>query len=258
VRSSLVLPFAAGIIALTAFATWAFELDRQALWKVVGACVADSRLTGAPFPCLKVDLADGEERGYVVLRAPFDQDTILAPTRKIAGVEDPFLQSSETPNYFADAWEAWSKLNGDKGGPAGRRFALVVNSAVARSQDQLHIHMGCLTPLARHAIEAAAPRLPVGQWAPIGTLIPHQPFWAFLTGTSDLRRLNPFRLAAEGLGNKVSDLALLTIVVASVRVADADEFVILASYVGAPHSWWPVGADNLLRARCSQRPPPEA
>jgi CDP-diacylglycerol pyrophosphatase len=59
--------FAAGVIALTAFATWAFALDRQALWSVVNACVADHKLTGAPFPCLKVDLAGGEERGHLVL-----------------------------------------------------------------------------------------------------------------------------------------------------------------------------------------------
>ena len=88
-------------------------------WSVVNACVADHKLTGAPFPCLKVDLAGGEERGYVVLYAPFEHDTILAPTRKIVGVEDPFLQSSAAPNYFADAWEAWSSLNGERGGIAG-------------------------------------------------------------------------------------------------------------------------------------------
>ena len=33
-------------------------------------------------------------------------DTILAPTRRITGVEDPFLQSPEAPNYFDAAWRA--------------------------------------------------------------------------------------------------------------------------------------------------------
>jgi CDP-diacylglycerol pyrophosphatase len=203
VRRSWMLGFAAGVIALTAFATWAFALDRQALWSVVNACVADHKLTGASFPCLEVDLAGDEERGYVVLNAPFEQDTILAPTRKIVGVEDPFLQSGAAPNYFADAWEAWSNLNGERTGSLNRRFALVVNSAVARSQDQLHIHMGCLAPSARSALDAAVPGLAVGEWSPIGLLVPHQPFWAFRTGTSDLRRLDPFRLTAEGLADRV-------------------------------------------------------
>ena len=255
-RRSWMFAFAAGVIALTGFATWAFALDRQALWSVVNACVADHKLSGAPFPCLKVDLAGGEERGYVVLRAPFGRDTILAPTRKIVGVEDPVLQSGAAAYYFADAWEAGSKLNGERGGPPDRRFALVVNSAVARAQDQLHIHMGCLAPSARSALDAAAVRLAIGEWSPIGPLVPHQPFWAFRTGTADLGRLDPFRLAAEGFADRVRSLALLTIVVASVYVDGADEFVVLASYAGAPHAWWPVAADNLLLARCPSGPRP--
>jgi CDP-diacylglycerol pyrophosphatase len=251
-RRSWTVALAAGGIVLTAFSTGASSLDRQALWPVVNACVADHKLTGAPFPCLKVDLADGEERGYVVLRTPFEQDTILAPTRKIVGVEDPFLQSRDAPNYFADAWEAWSKLNGERGGPPDHRFALVVNSAVTRSQDQLHIHMGCLAPTARSALDAGAARLAVGEWSPIGLLLRHQPFWAFRTGSSDLARVDPFRLAAEGFADWVPNLAHLTVAVASVRIADADEFVVLASYAGAP--WWPVGADFLARCPSGPRP----
>lgn len=247
VRRSWVFGFAVCVVALTAFATWAFALDRRALWSVVNVCVADHKLTGAPFPCLKVNLAGGEDRGYVVLYAPFVHDTILSPTRKIVGVEDPFLRSGAAPNYFA---EAWSNLEGGRGESPDPRFALVVNSAVARSQDQLHIHMGCLSPLARSALDAAALKLAVGQWSPIGFLVPHQPFWAFRTGTADLRRLDPFRLAAEGFVGRVHNLALLTVMVASARFDGADEFVVLASYAGAPHAWWPVGADDLLLTRC--------
>lgn len=256
-RRSWVFGFAACVVALTAFATWAFALDRQALWAVVNVCVADQKLTGAPFPCLKVNLAGGEDRGYVVLYAPFVDATILAPTRKIVGVEDPFLQSGAAPNYFADAWKAWSDLNGERGESPDRRFALVVNSAVIRSQDQLHIHMGCLAPSARSALDAAARRLAVGEWSQIGFLVPHQPFWAFWTGTADLSRLSPFRIAAEGFADRIHSLALLTIVVASARFDGADEFVILASYAGAPHAWWPVGAENLLLARCPSGPRPD-
>jgi hypothetical protein len=63
------------------------------LWQVERACVADFKLTGTPFPCLEVDRSGGEERGNVVLRPPLLDDTILAPMRKITGIEDPFLQS---------------------------------------------------------------------------------------------------------------------------------------------------------------------
>ena len=57
-------------LCLTAATAFAIGLDRLALWQVVRACVADFKLTGAPFPCLEVDLSGGEARGDVVLRSP--------------------------------------------------------------------------------------------------------------------------------------------------------------------------------------------
>ncbi len=42
----------------------------------------------------------------------------------------------------------------------------------------------------------------------------------------------------------------MMIMVAGVRVEGDDEFLILASYAGAPHAWWPVGADSLLGRKC--------
>jgi len=66
--------------------------ERETLWQVVRTCLANYTLTGASFPCLEVNLANGVEQGYVVLRPPFGKpDTILAPTRKIVGIEDPWL-----------------------------------------------------------------------------------------------------------------------------------------------------------------------
>jgi CDP-diacylglycerol pyrophosphatase len=96
----------AALTVSAAFATFAIGLDRMALWRVVRACVADYKLTGRPFPCLEVDLSGGEELGNVVLRPPLLDDTILASTRRITGIEDPFLQSPEAPNYFDAAWRA--------------------------------------------------------------------------------------------------------------------------------------------------------
>ena len=85
------------------------------LWQVVRACVADYKLTGTPFPCLEVDLSGGEERGTVVLRPPLLEDTVLAPTRLITGIEDPFLRSPEAPNYFDAAWRARTFLKDEDG-----------------------------------------------------------------------------------------------------------------------------------------------
>jgi CDP-diacylglycerol pyrophosphatase len=246
------------VTASAAFAAYAMELHRMALWQVVRACVADYKLTGAPFPCLEVNLAGGEERGDVVVRAPLLDDTVLSPTRRIIGLEDPFLQSPEAPNYFEAAWRARSFLR-DAAGEVPERdaTALFVNSAIVRTQDQLHIHVGCLLPYARRTLAAAAPKVPMGEWAQIGPVVPHTMFWAYRIPGADLANVNPFRLAAEELGPKTKRPGDLTVVVVGARVDNDDQFLILASYAKAPHAWWPVGAANILEscARVGPRRP---
>ena len=234
-----------------AFAAYATGLHRMALWQVVRACVADHKLTGAPFPCLKVNIASGEARGNVVLRAPLLHETVLVPTRRITGVEDPFLQSPEAPNYFDAAWRARSFLKtADGRAPERDDIALIVNSIIVRGQDQLHIHIGCLLPDARRSLAAAAPKIPMREWARIGAVVPHTMFWGYRIRGTDLADLEPFRLVAEAFDGRVKNCGDLTVMVAGVRVEGDDEFLILASYAHAPGAWWPVGSDDLLRGAC--------
>ena len=123
-----------------------------------------------------------------------------------------------------------------------------MNSAIVRIQDQLHIHVGCLLPYSRRALVAVAPKVPMGEWAQIGPVIPHTMFWAYRIPGTELASVNPFRLAAKVVAGKTKGPGDLTVGVAGVRVAGDDEFLILASYAKAPHAWWPVGADDLLGA----------
>jgi CDP-diacylglycerol pyrophosphatase len=242
-----ILAVVAVVTVSAGFAAYAMELHRMALWQVVRACVADYKLTGAPFPCLEVNLAGGEELGNVVLRPPLMDDTMLTPTRRIKGVEDPFLRSPEAPNYFDAAWRARTFLKDEDGqAPERDAIALFVNSAIVRTQDQLHIHVGCLLPYARRTLAAAAPEVPMGGWAQIGPVVPHTMFWAYRIPGTDLGSVNPFRLAAEVVAGKTKNPGDLTVVVVGVRVDGDDQFLILASYSNAPHAWWPVGAENLL------------
>jgi CDP-diacylglycerol pyrophosphatase len=249
-RGAKTVRILAAVAVLTvsaAFAAYAMELHRMALWQVVRACVADYKLTGTPFPCLEVNLTGGEERGTVVLRPPLMEDMVLAPTRRIKGIEDPFLQSPEAPNYFDAAWRARTFLkDADGQTPERDAIALFVNSAIVRTQDQLHIHVGCLLPYARRTLAAAAPRVPMGEWAQIGPVVPHTMFWAYRIPGTDLANVNPFQLAAEAVAGKTKDPGDLTVVVVGARVEGDDQFLILASYAKAPHAWWPVGDGNLL------------
>ena len=250
-RRARLIGLAAGVLALTTLAAGGLASDRDGLWQVVRACVADQRLSGLPFPCLVVDLTDGEARGHVLLRPPWSNDLILSPTRPIVGVEDPILQSPDTPNYFAEAWRARTMIATVNGRPPPRdETALIVNSRIVRSQDQLHIHIGCLVPRARRMLSDAAPLLPLDAWRLLDPVVPHQPFWALRVRSADLAGVEPFRLVDAELGRAVRDRASLMIVVAGAKVDGDDEFLILASYVDAPGSWWPAGAEDLVARHC--------
>ena len=247
--------FALGAAALAAVSAYAALRYPHTLQRIAEACVADAERTGSPFPCLKVDLKEGEDQSYVIFRAPLLDDTVLIPTRRIIGVEDPLLGSPDAPNYFADAWRERSILTLPDGeAPARDRLALFVNSKLLRTQDQLHIHIGCLKPDARRTLASVAPRLPVGEWRLIEAVVPHHPFWVLRLGRADLNGVNPFRLADQLFGGVVGDPAQLTVAVAGARPNGKDDLLALATYAHAPGSWWPVGEWSLLDSRC----PPEA
>jgi CDP-diacylglycerol pyrophosphatase len=248
------LALGAAVLALAAAAAFAVLKDRQALRRITQACVFDAHWTGSPFPCLKVEPSEGGG-GAVIFRAPLIHDTVLVPTRKIAGVEDPFLASSAAPNFFAEAWRTRSIVRTPDGAaPAHDRLLLVVNSAVVRTQDQLHIHIGCLNPAARKSLAAAAPLLPIGGWRFVSSVVPHQPFWVLRLGRADLDGADPFRLVFEAFEGVVADPGQLTVAVAGATVAGEDDLLILASYPLAPGSWWPVGAGDVLDTRCEPEP----
>ena len=228
---------------------------RGGLWLVVQACVADARLTGSPFPCLLATTTGGEERGYVVLRKPFGPpDTILAPTRRVAGVEDPWLRSGEAPNYFDAAWRARPLLRGADGEtPAPRRFALAVNPAHIRSQDQFHIHLGCLSPAVERWLGPATANLPVRTWTRLDAVMTGAAFWAFRTGRSDLSGVDPLKLAAEGLAGRTQAPSRLALLIAQIPGGDG-EIVALATSASASGSLGGASAESLLDLACAAEP----
>ncbi|WP_283603679.1 CDP-diacylglycerol diphosphatase [Serratia proteamaculans] len=135
--------------ALPAFAS-------SALWRVVNnLCVFNYQLLGSAFPCEKVYLDEGQQKGYAVVR---DLETryhfLLVPTLKLKGVESPELLLSTTPDYFSLAWRNRHVLDQVYGKELPRNaFALTINSQGGRTQGQLHIHIACLKPHIRRSID---------------------------------------------------------------------------------------------------------
>jgi CDP-diacylglycerol pyrophosphatase len=230
------------------------SLFRGALWNVVQACVANHALTGAAFPCLEVNVSDGDQRGYAVLQSPFGRpDLILTPTRKVVGVEDPWLQTSAAPNYLEDAWNARGFLSHDRHRPLTHvDVALAVNSRFSRTQDQLHIHIGCLSRGAKRMFEALATELPEGKWFHFDKSIRGLRFSARLVAEDTLAGVNPFRLAAEGLPERIEDRSLMTMVLAGIELADGRvEFVLLAWSDDPDETVDQIAASNFLDHSCS-------
>jgi len=232
----------AALVGSVAFAYAADVASRNALWEVVRACAFDKATTGSPWPCLEV--AGPADRGFAVLRPPFGRpDTILTPTRRILGLEDPQLQAPETPNYFALAFAARHWLGAAVADPrVEARVALAVNSRLARSQDQLHVHLGCIIPyFAERLHEGLGPK--PRMWFRGPDMAPGLELWTYRAGTRDMNALAPFRLALRLAGERAG-LMRMTLVAATV----GDELVVAA--LRSRRGGWYAAAEDVIAARC--------
>jgi CDP-diacylglycerol pyrophosphatase len=174
--------------------------DRSELWFVVhDMCLPAYRSTDVPFPCLEVNNANGEERGYAVLQAPLSAThVVVVPTTRISGIESPKLQSDDAPNYWQAAWEARRYVEQGAGRPLPRdEIGMAINSAATRSQDQLHIHVSCVAPavadfLSHHQAEIH------GHWSFLRAKLAGHRFMAMKIETESLAKDDPFKLLARG------------------------------------------------------------
>ncbi|MDE3177268.1 MAG: CDP-diacylglycerol diphosphatase [Pseudomonadota bacterium] len=231
----------AALVGSAAFAYAANLAARNALWQVVRVCMVDQTSTGSPRPCLEVDLSHGADNGFAVLRPPVGApDTILTPTRRIVGLEDPRLAADDIPNYFALAWNARRWLTP---APAQDRLALAVNSRLARSQDQLHVHLGCMTQSFAATLRAGALGPRAGQWFRGPDMAPGLELWTYRGGDKDWRALDPIRLARNLVGG-AGELRRTTLAV----VQTPTEFVV-AMLKSRPGGWY-ASADDVIDVRC--------
>ncbi len=248
--------FAAALVLLAGLPAQTSRADTDALWRLVhDECVARMVAKADPAPCAAVDLSAGPEDGYAVLKDyEGPRQFLLIPTARIAGIESPALLDPDTPNYFAIAWRLRSFTEAASGGALARDWVSVaVNSAVARTQDQLHLHIDCLRAdvheaLVRHS-DAVGP-----MWAPFPTPLAGRHYSAVAVEGEDLEAHNPFQLLASGLPGAGSDMGSQTVVVAGAHRLDGSPgFVILASRVEQGESF---GGEDLQDHQACPRPLP--
>jgi CDP-diacylglycerol pyrophosphatase len=205
--------------------------DPNALWDIVyGQCVPAQLTAHRPAPCAHADLAGG----YAVLKDLVGATQfLLIPTARVAGIESPEVLAWNAPNYFADAWRARAYVEHRAGRGLPRDWlSLAVNSAAARSQSQLHIHVDCVRADVRQALATHA-RAIGPTWSTFPVPLAGQQYRAIAVPGDGLDGVNPFRLLADGLtGGDVMGAQTL-VAVGSAGLDGAPGFVLLAGRADA-------------------------
>jgi CDP-diacylglycerol pyrophosphatase len=204
--------------------------DPSALWKIVnGECVPHQEATRDPSPCSAVDLGQGVEKGFAVLKdirgiAQF----LLIPTARISGIEDPAILAPGATNYWDPAWRARTFVEERLHSALPRdAMSLAINSSVGRSQDQLHIHIDCVRSDVRDALNANRDK--VGRlWTRFPIPLAGQSYRSIRIDQATLDGIDPFRMLADSDAEAKADMGKHTLVVVGATFADSGNgFVVL-------------------------------
>lgn len=191
-RPRALLPALAIALAVSAAAFTARAADPSALWHIVhDRCVPHEEQAHDPAPCTAVDLAGG----YIVLKDIVgDTQFLLIPTARVGGIEDSAILAPGAPNYWADAWQARADTENRAGHPLPRdAISLAINSIHGRSQDQLHIHIDCIRPDVRAALQANLAAIGP-HWAEFPEPLAGHRYRAMRLSQAELGTTNPFQI----------------------------------------------------------------
>jgi CDP-diacylglycerol pyrophosphatase len=226
----------AALLALIALAPASRAADPDALWKIISEkCLPNEREYGLPAPCAVVDLHDGAEKGYVVLKDIVgDTQYLVMPTAKIIGIDDPAVLAANAPNYFADAWrERHFTIDAAKAALPRNALSLAINSAYGRTQYQFHIHIDCVRADVRDAVQRQLTSIG-DNWALLAEPLLGHPYRAMRVTGDDLDGFDPFRRLADGVPGAREAMGNQTLVVLGATLPDGKPgFVILTDRTNA-------------------------
>ena len=162
-------------------------------------CAPHAEAGQGPAPCERIDLAHGDDQGVALLKDLVGLAQFLAiPTRRVTGIEDPFVLDpprrtiSPSPGPPAMRWPPGS------GGTLPREdVSIAINSAFARSQDQLHLHLDCLDPGVAATLAGDLEAFDE-TWRPMAEPLKGRVYWARRVLSDDLSGVRPLALLADG------------------------------------------------------------
>ncbi len=191
----------------------------DALWQIASAqCLPNSINAGDPKPCALVD----RERGFVILKDLVGvAQYLLIPTVRLAGIESRELQQAQSPNYWRYAWEQRGRVGAALGRPLEpAQVGLEVNSAAARSQLQLHIHIDCMRRDVPGLLRAHR-HDPPGKWIPF--MLEGHRYWVMRLEADALQTQDPFKLAAAHGKHAADAMGAQSLLLTGARFDDGAE-----------------------------------
>jgi CDP-diacylglycerol pyrophosphatase len=231
----LIFGFGAVLLAAILAIVWQVQNSRATLWRIVSASCIPAAQSGATGRCAEVSISKGTDPGYVVFKdrnGPLQY--LLMPTKRVTGIEDPFLLSAEAPAYWAEAWRAKRWMDIANGKPVPREaVSITINSAWGRSQNQLHLHVSCVRSDLRSFL-SSIPASRNDAWTPIpGGWMGH-PY--------EVRRLVADTMAGQDLFKDVArehagDMGQQAIAVIATQIDGKNGFWLLRTHMDLSALW---------------------
>lgn len=204
----------------------------DALWNMLHKeCVPNYSKTHNPKPCTMVVPRPGKnapDRGFVVIKDKRGKSQyLLLPMEKITGIEDAKLLAPGQINYFASAWVlAGYMFHKHAGKKATEDYTSVaVNSEYARSQNQLHLHVDCLSAKAHADLAKIAPQLSA-KWSKKTYSISGAPFYVMYLKAKNIAGVQPFEKLAKDMPGAAKHMGQWSLAVAG---ASKGGFYVLAT-----------------------------
>jgi CDP-diacylglycerol pyrophosphatase len=177
---------------------------------VIDQCIPHLQARQNPAPCAAVDLTGGTA---LLKDRNGKTQFLLISTKVVTGIEDKKILGADAPNYFAAAWAGRHLVAEQAGKPIPRDdIGLSINSAYGRSQNQLHIHIDCISPAVKQALHDNDGKIGP-HWAPLDVDLVGHRYRAMKLDGDDLGPRNPFKLLAEGDPDAAADMGRETLTV---------------------------------------------